>query len=253
MSYAKPERREGVLSKLDPRLRAKRFLPVASCRAPRLATGCRAAVGFEDGSGFAFNYPVDRSAEPRKPPRILLVDDLAIIRDMARAMLTRAGFAVDVAADGDEGFRLVAAHRYALILMDVHMPKIDGVSATCMIRGIDAPRGGGPDRRHDGGARAGPRPGPVGGRDARPSLETVQARRIARRDRPLDRLESRGRVAGGLGPMATYYMSGSRQSARRARGTAASARTGLPGATRCRRTWTFRKAGCVNKFGGDCV
>ena len=60
---------------------------------------------------------------------------------MARAMLTRAGFAVDVAEDGVEAFRLAAAHRYALILMDVYMPRIDGVSATCMIRGLGAPHG----------------------------------------------------------------------------------------------------------------
>ena len=111
--------------------------PRAAMFAPAVARGW----GFKMDQGLLSSAPARDPAEAREPQRILLVDDLSIIRDMARAMLTRAGYIVDIAEDGDEAFRLASSQRYALILMDVYMPKIDGVSATCLIRGLDAPYG----------------------------------------------------------------------------------------------------------------
>ena len=79
--------------------------------------------------------------EAQETPRILLVDDISIIRDIARVLLTKAGFEVDMAADGAEAVDLAATRRYALILMDVNMPTIDGIQATSMIRDLGAPNG----------------------------------------------------------------------------------------------------------------
>lgn len=60
--------------------------------------------------------------------RILVVDDSATIRDQIRRALTPAGFEVVDAKDGVEGLaRIDADPSTALILCDVHMPRMDGL------------------------------------------------------------------------------------------------------------------------------
>jgi two-component system, chemotaxis family, chemotaxis protein CheY len=64
------------------------------------------------------------------PPRsILVVDDSAEIRDVWLRVLTKAGFTVIEAADGAEGVRKARANHPDLVLMDVSMPVLDGISA----------------------------------------------------------------------------------------------------------------------------
>ncbi|RAX44323.1 hybrid sensor histidine kinase/response regulator [Arthrobacter sp. AQ5-06] len=72
--------------------------------------------------------------------RILVVEDNEVNQLVARATVTKFGYAVDVVADGAEAVAATASSRYAAVLMDCHMPVMDGFEATRVIR------------RRDGGA-----------------------------------------------------------------------------------------------------
>ncbi|OAN13619.1 hypothetical protein A3K86_13650 [Photobacterium jeanii] len=66
--------------------------------------------------------------------RCLLVEDNKINRVIATQLLTRAGFAIDVACDGLEAVEKAQHERFDVIYMDMQMPKLDGVEATKAIR-----------------------------------------------------------------------------------------------------------------------
>ena len=63
------------------------------------------------------------------PPRILVVDDSEINRDIIVSRLEANGYATLQAADGEEALAAVAQHHPDLVLLDVMMPKLDGVEA----------------------------------------------------------------------------------------------------------------------------
>lgn len=66
--------------------------------------------------------------------RVLLVEDEPINREIAVLMLEDVGLRVDQAEDGMQATEMVAAVAYDLILMDMQMPKMDGIEATRLIR-----------------------------------------------------------------------------------------------------------------------
>jgi len=66
--------------------------------------------------------------------RLLLVEDNLVNQRIALSMLKRCGYTADVAADGVEGVNRVKAHDYDVVLMDWHMPEMNGLEATEMIR-----------------------------------------------------------------------------------------------------------------------
>lgn len=66
--------------------------------------------------------------------RVLLVEDEPINREIAVLMLEDVGLLVDRAEDGMQATEMVAAVAYDLILMDMQMPRMDGIEATRLIR-----------------------------------------------------------------------------------------------------------------------
>ena len=72
---------------------------------------------------------------------ILLVEDVASNRELTAALLRREGHRVDIAENGFVALACAARHPYDLILMDVHMPGIDGIETTSRIRRLPGPAG----------------------------------------------------------------------------------------------------------------
>ncbi len=68
------------------------------------------------------------------PLRILLAEDNKVNQRVATLMLERLGYSVVTAADGEEVLQKLRQERYEVILMDVHMPKVDGIEATRLIQ-----------------------------------------------------------------------------------------------------------------------
>ncbi|HRD35782.1 MAG TPA: ATP-binding protein [Rhodocyclaceae bacterium] len=66
--------------------------------------------------------------------RILLVEDNEVNQLVASELLESKGFVVDVAGNGQVGVEMAAARRYDLVLMDMQMPVMDGMSAARAIR-----------------------------------------------------------------------------------------------------------------------
>jgi CheY-like chemotaxis protein len=73
-------------------------------------------------------------------PKILLVEDNEMNRDMLQRRLARRGYEVVIAIDGQQGIDMAASAHPDLILMDMSLPVIDGWDAARTLKASDATR-----------------------------------------------------------------------------------------------------------------
>jgi len=85
----------------------------------------------------------DRTGRPSSPPRtptpspgslrplrVLLAEDSAMNQRVALLLLGKLGYQADVVSDGQQALSAIERHPYDVVLMDVHMPELDGLDAT---------------------------------------------------------------------------------------------------------------------------
>lgn len=106
------------------------------------------------GATFSFDLNVERvDMEPAQPsnvetladldlsaaPHVLIVDDNATNRVVAQALCEMFGCTSETAEDGLEALQVVQERRFDMVLMDIKMPRMDGVQATQAIRALHGP------------------------------------------------------------------------------------------------------------------
>ena len=104
------------------------------------------------GSTFRFGIPVKTCAPPRRPAsdswalpwnpqgiRILLCEDNRLNIRLATQVLTRMGVEYKVALDGQEALEILAKETFDVLLLDLHMPRVDGFEVAETLRHSDPP------------------------------------------------------------------------------------------------------------------
>ncbi len=129
-------------------------LGLSICKQISLLMGGDISVKSKVGHGSVFTFqvvfqlaeanelPAGKTQEPLTPLslpplKILLVEDNEFNQDLARIMLEGANHTVAVAENGLEALEKLAHHTFDVILMDVQMPKMDGLTTTRIIRSCE--------------------------------------------------------------------------------------------------------------------
>jgi PAS domain S-box-containing protein len=108
-----------------------------------LRTCLRIALGLQDADADAAPRQATAqrpsSADGQEVGRLLLAEDNLINQEVALAMLAGTGYRVDTVPNGAAAVEAVARQDYDAILMDCHMPELNGYEATAAIRAQEGP------------------------------------------------------------------------------------------------------------------
>jgi len=128
-------------------------LTICSRLVERMGGAISVRSALDEGSTFAFTVHAEQrdgiieqatvaeSRAPLAPLRILVAEDNKVNQAVVSRMLQRAGHTVAIAENGQEAAEMCSSGRFDLVLMDIHMPVLDGFEATTRIREMDRSKG----------------------------------------------------------------------------------------------------------------
>ena len=93
------------------------------------------------GAGLDTVAPPAEEASPSRPLHVLVAEDNLVNQHVVRAMLMKAGHTARVVDNGLDAVKAVSEETFDVVLMDMQMPKLDGIAATRQIRALPPPKG----------------------------------------------------------------------------------------------------------------
>jgi CheY-like chemotaxis protein len=88
----------------------------------------------EPETGVALQPSVNKIASPRVNFIVLVIEDDQVNQRILQIMIQAMGFSVDTATDGLEGLLALEQRAYDIVILDMHMPKLNGLDTTIAIR-----------------------------------------------------------------------------------------------------------------------